>query len=237
MNKRKGPMTAAELIAELNKDPEYRSRLERQEQERAEAFRRYQNLAEPVLHDLAAAGFTGIETIGDLRNLGSPYPEAIPILLKWLPRIADSHVREDLVRALSVPWAEPAAVPVLIAEFKKRVGDGDEALLWAIANALEVVADDTVFEEISELALDEKYGKAREMLVLALAKMRAPTATHVLIKLLEDEEVVGHAAAALGELKAEPARRHLEKLLRHPRHWVRAEAQKALRKIDEAKNT
>jgi len=71
------------------------------------------------------------------------------------------------------------------------------------------------------------------MLVLALAKMRAPTATYVLIKLLEDEEVVGHAAAALGELKAEPARRHLENLLQHPRHWVRAEAQEALRRIDE----
>jgi len=51
--------------------------------------------------------------------------------------------------------------------------------------------------------------------------------------LLEDEDVAGHAVIALGNLRAKQARGKIEALLRHKKAWIRGEAGKALRKIDQ----
>ncbi len=52
------------------------------------------------------------------------------------------------------------------------------------------------------------------------------------IELLDDDDVAGHAVMALGRLKAPRAREKPEPFLSHPRTWVRAEARKALAKIE-----
>jgi hypothetical protein len=36
------------------------------------------------------------------------------VLLKWLPVVSNPHIKESIVRALSVPFAKSAA-PVLVA--------------------------------------------------------------------------------------------------------------------------
>jgi hypothetical protein len=127
-----------------------------------------------------------------------------------------------------VPWAKPAAAPVLIEEFKAANDPTGEGLRWAIANGLAVVADDAVFEQLLHLVQDKQYGKAREMLVVALGNMKDPRAVAVLMNLLDDEEVVGHAVMALGKLKAPAARARLTILLQHSKDWVRDEAMKGI---------
>jgi len=67
---------------------------------------------------------------------------------------------------------------------------------WAIGNALWIVADDSVFEDIAALAADPKHGKAREMVVVALGNMQNPEAVEVLRRLLRDDQVAGHAVMA-----------------------------------------
>ena len=69
------------------------------------------------------------------------------------------------------------------------------------------------------------------MLAAALGNMKSAVAVDVLIELLNDDEVAGHALMALGKLKAFKARLHIERFLDHGKPWVRKEARKALAKL------
>jgi hypothetical protein len=216
-------------MAELQNDPEYIGRVSQREQQKRDNYQNYFRVAEPVLQELVARGYR-VTTIGDLVQGKSTYPSAIPVLLQWLPRISDLQVKEDIVRSLSVPWAKPTAAPALIKELRKTT---NTELRWTIANGLAVVADDSVFEDVVGLVQDESLGKAREMLALALGNMQDPRAVAVLMDLLEDKQVVGHAIKALGKLGAHSAQSRLKELTGHPIEWVRKEAKKALASVSE----
>ena len=183
----------------------------------------------PIIADLRGAGFA-VEGVADLFNKKLDYLNAVPILVAWLPRITNPNVKEGLVRALSVKWARDIAElrPMLVAEFKCADDPTGSGLRWAIGNALEVLANDDIAEEMINLARDRKYGSARQMVVVGLGKLRAPRVVSVLVDLLADDDVVGRAVVALRKLKAREARPHIERLLGHPRTWVRNEAKKAL---------
>lgn len=81
---------AAELMAELQKDPEYRARMQRREQQQRENTESYDKAAARVLKDLGAIGYR-VNTVGELRHGRRNYRSAIPTLLRWLPRISDRH--------------------------------------------------------------------------------------------------------------------------------------------------
>jgi len=86
---------------------------------------------------------------------------------------------------LAVPAARGVAAPTLIKLFR-HVADRDPlALGWAIGNSLEVVANDSVANDLFALATDGSYGRAREMVVLGLARLSSPRAEQVLIDLLD----------------------------------------------------
>lgn len=174
-----------------------------------------------------------VESVFDLVNANASYPEAIPVLLKMLREVSDDWIREGIVRALSVKEAKGVATQPLIEEFKK-VGS-KELFKWAIGNALSVLADDSVFDEVMELVLDKHHGKAREMLTLALGNMKNPRTVDILIEFLKDEQVAVNAIMALGKLRAKRARSAIEPFLNHRDAGVRQEAKRALAKIDKAK--
>ncbi|TME54493.1 MAG: HEAT repeat domain-containing protein [Chloroflexi bacterium] len=191
------------------------------------------DMPQPIVEDLRAQGYP-VDTVADLLNKRMRYPDAIPTLLRWLPRIKDPAVKEDIVRALSVPWARPAAALPLIHEFREASDDSEFGLRWTIANALAVVADDSVFEEVASLLRNKEYGRAREMLALALGNMKTPRAVDVLIESLQDPELAGHAVKALGKLKAKKAESAIRPFTSHEKAWVRAEAKKALASISKS---
>lgn len=153
------------------------------------------------------------------------------LLLEWLPQVEDPYIKETMVRALSVPSAKPFAAPALIEEFRKAA-PGQMLLKLAIGNALSVVADDSVCDDIIELALEPKHGKARQLVVLALGNMQDARAAETAMRLLDDELVAGHAIMALGRLKTKRSRSLLKPFLQHRRAWIRREAQKAVQRID-----
>lgn len=190
---------------------------------------------EPILAELAAAGFAS-PSLADLRHSGLRYTDAIPILLRWLPQITDPIVKEEVVRAMSVPWAKPVATKPLIEQFRSLDASVDPTgtgLRWVIGNALQVLFTDADFDEFVELAQDRRYGRARQMVVLGLGKSRRPDAVGVLLGLVNDPDVDGHAVKALGKFKAPAARAALELKLDDSRAWVRSEARKALAKLAE----
>src|SRR5262249_50443430 len=125
-----------------------------------------------LARDLRDAGVP-VSDLWELVNARAQYKAAVPVLIDWLgnvearvPGPGGAKVREGLVRALSVPAARPAAAPVLIEEFRKAADPPDAGLGWVAGNALSVVADDSVFDQIAALAQDRGYGKARQMIVL-----------------------------------------------------------------------
>jgi hypothetical protein len=215
------PKTAAELMAELRQDPEFvrgeRARAEKQDAD----VKGYTEAATGILDELRRVGFS-VSAVGELRS-GRRYKKAIPILLSWLGRVADEHIKEDIIRTLSVPWAKEAG-PALVAEYRRTAG----SLRWAIANALEVLASDEIFNDLVELALDREGGQARQMLALAVAKTKSPDAKDALMQMLGDEEIAGHALSGLAKLKADVPRTVVEPFLEHSAAWVRKEAKKLL---------
>lgn len=180
-----------------------------------------------IMRELAEVGYE-VDSVADLRTSGVRYRDAIPALLSGLQRTQDQKVKGEIVRALSVPWAKPAATGPLIEEFKQVEDETGMGLRWTVGNALEVLWDDARFEELVALVLDESFGKAREMVVLGLGRSKKPEAGSVAIELLDDPVVSGHAVKALRKLKDPRARKGLERMLDDDRAWVRKEAQRAL---------
>jgi HEAT repeat protein len=185
--------------------------------------------AAPIVTALRDAGFA-VDSIADLFNRKLSYKSAIPLLIEWLPRTANRDVKQDLVRALSVKWAK-AAAPILVSEFESASGDDSLGLRWAIGNALDVLANDEISDAMLKLATTKEYGRAREMVVLGLGKLTDSRVPDTLIQLLEDDDVAGHAAKALGKLRVKRARTALEAVQNHPNQWIRKEVRKALESI------
>jgi hypothetical protein len=233
MTKEKKELSAVELMAQLQRDPAYQAREQKKEQARRARIAVNMEAAAPIVRELVGAGFP-VLTVADLHNKRLDYPAAIPILLAWLPRVTNLDVKQDVVRCLSVPYARPQAARPLIDEFRRAEGDVQAGLRWVIGNALEVVGNDAVVEDMIELAEDRRYGKAREMLVAGLGNMTDPCVVPVLFDLLKDAEVSGHAIMALGKLTPLAARSHVEPFLKHPNAWVRKEAAKTIERIDKA---
>jgi HEAT repeat protein len=182
--------------------------------------------------ELALAGFRPAH-LGELRT--RPYRDALPILVRWLPRVRDGQTKWALVSALAVPWARPLAAPALLEEFRQTPDDAC-GLKWAIGYALTVVADDSVFDDIVALLRDRRHGRARAVVVGALGTMRRPEARAVLLELLEDPDldVVAEALGVLGALKAAGTQPQITPFLTHPYGAVRGAAQRALATINQA---
>src|SRR4030067_1376873 len=177
--------------------------------------------SKPILNELSQAGFD-VEWVSDLYNKHLNYRQVIPILLKWLLRVENKDVKVSIVRALSVPWARKTSAPrLLVNEFRRQFSDPN--LQWVIGNALSVVADDELLNEIVELIRDPKNGKAREMLVISLGNMKKPEVEKILIELLEDEDLAGYAIMVLGKKKSKKARPIIERYHSHSKRWVRRE--------------
>jgi hypothetical protein len=204
-----------------------------------------------LLARLAAVGYP----VGDLYQLaqsGKRYTEAIPVLVEALedemaedleaelrvpPREA-KHLKqvEGLARALSVPWAKKLAPDPLIRAFRRMPLETGYTLStivhWTVGNALEVIWDDSRYDELVSLIHDRRYGEARQMIVLGARKSKRPEAVDMLLGLLDDFDVSGYATEALSKLKNPKARPGLEKMADDERDWVRKYAKRGLDRLD-----
>lgn len=236
MSGRRGGRTAGEVLDELEQNPEY-VEAQRQETARREANRRrYAEAAAGVLRDLEAAGFS-VATMADLRRRGVGNRRAVPTLVKWLPKITYLPLKRDLIVTLGSSWARPAAARPLVEEFRRINPAEDEEpgtdVRWTIGDALDRVADESVLDDLIEIATDTRHGYHRGLVVTALGRMRKARqrVLPVLLELLNDPEVGPHAVIGLGKLKAPEARPAIERFLDHPDPWVRTETKRALAKL------
>lgn len=235
---RGGAKTAEELMRELAQDPGYGARAEETARRTAQAREAYQAAARPLLDELAAAGHP-VDSVGQLVTeaaaTGTRYPAAIPVLVRWLPRVDYRPLLDDIVRALSVSWAKREAAPPLVALFRAlppHDGPPETDPRWTVGGALETLAGPAVADDLLDLATDRRHGLARQLVVLGLGRLKGDARVPpVLLDLLDDEQVTGYAVMALGKLKVASAAPRLRALADHPEPWVRREAAKALRRV------
>lgn len=194
----------------------------------------YELAEEPIINELSKIGFS-ISTVMDLLNSKKNYKSAIPILLNWLPKVENPYLKESIVRVLSVPWARGTIAPhLMINEYRKA--PNDSSLKWAIGNAISIIADESILEDIFELINDKSNGNAREMLVVSLGRMKLSQVESLLISLLHDEDLIGYSLIALRKLKSTNALPIVKSLESHPRTWVRNEAKKYINSRHEDKD-
>jgi HEAT repeat protein len=227
------PVTAAELLARLESNPEWVKRRAEKAHARSQRSKANQRDAEPLIEALGEVGFE-VTSVAELYEKYAHYEGVIPVLLDWLPRIDNSVVKESIVRALTLGRPDPATARMLVDEFRRASDPQKAALRWAIANALSQTACDSVFDAVVDLAEDRRWGKAREMLTLGLGNMHDPRAVDVLRNLLADEQVAGHAVMALGRLGAAAALSDIEPFVHASEAWVRDEATKAIARIEKS---
>lgn len=212
------PMSKS-VAERMAKDPAY-----------AEWIRRTKAVAKPILDDLAKIGFE-VESLSALRNPKRSWEPTIPILLHWLPLVNHQDVRESIIRCLSVPWTGNRATAYLIEEFRRTAAETND-YAWTIGNALSIVDVKGFEKEIINLCRNSKYGRARQMIIMGLHRLRNPEAEEVALDLLSDPEVKLHAIIALGKMKSKRALFQLEKLLVDKQAVIRKEARKAITKIN-----
>lgn len=220
-----------------------------------------------VVQALKEQAHLDVDSVAVLVNTRESYPEAIPVLLRFLCSEGFDLIKESIVRALTVKEARGIAARPLIEEFKRIdvppkqprfEGERDRYgllireltpeerrlsslwhLKWAIGNALSVVADESVTDEIVDLLSDKAHGGTRSALVEALLRLKPTNREELLLNLLQDEDdsVAISAAGVCGRLRIQEARELIQRrFTTHHDSWYRQKAKSALSKLDKVKS-
>lgn len=164
-----------------------------------------------------------------------------------LDQLTQAWTATDACKADSARWREPAVAEDGV-EYHHTYSYGDAGhpnamtsatttganastrsqTMDAVGNSLDILWDDSYYDELVSLAQDRSYRRDREMITLGLARSARPEAGAVLIKLLDDRDVSGHAVKALRKRNEPRARAGLKRMLDDDRSWVRKEARRAL---------
>jgi hypothetical protein len=220
-------MTAAELVAKLDADPDFQRRKAEKERKWAERRAAVDEMLRPILDDLRNAGITA-ESIEEMTQRYAPLPpQIVQVLLGWLPRVQDDRVKESLIRSLGAA-REPFDGRLLVESF---LHDTSETLRWPIANTMAEARPFGVADWLVEAVKKRSFGNARGMLVIALARL-APTETSLLVLLSVLDQLPGYVATAFGEVGGVAQLNALHSRMDNVQGWEKAEFLKAIRKIE-----
>jgi HEAT repeat protein len=181
--------------------------------------------AEPLVAALEAAGIDTVDfgQFGEASFTTFDFDRAVPILVDWLPRVEDPGVKHAMVASLAGRRsARGEGTRRLIEEFRRPEYADDDSLRWSIGDALATLAGPADADAIMEILCDPSGGWARQMLCDALSRTKHPRRVDVLIDLIGDDTVAGHAILALRRIgrgalpQPERMRPMLEELLARP---------------------
>lgn len=191
------PMSADELMKELEANPEWRTAQAENERRTAEQDERYAEQEAPVVAALAEIGVE-VRSVWDLvNNDDDHYADAVPVLVEHLQDESyPDRVREGIARSLSFRKAAPAW-PAIVELYRSTTDSFDLQQGLAVAMA-GTVTDATVDELVAE-AHREEHGESRLLLLLGLKRLRTRKATEALEGLLDDPDLGDNAAKQLGE--------------------------------------
>lgn len=196
MTQRKGKRkTAAELMAELSADPSFVARQHEQEQARRKREAEFRRAETPLIDALERVDIH-VQSVWDLANTASPYPNAVPILIEHLQRPYPERVREGIARALAVPDAI-REWDALLRLFESEADSTTTGVKWALGCALAAAATDDVINDVIRLLQDRSHGGNRIALISGLARSADPQARRALMEAGADPELATEVQRAL----------------------------------------
>jgi hypothetical protein len=222
-----------------------RAAREREKEERRRSGQVWRE-AQPLLDALAAAGVdpTDFGAFGWASFSTFDFERAAPIIIEWLPRVLDTHVKDAMVRSLAdQPAAQGEGTRRLLAEFVRPEHAGAHSFKWAIGNTVATLARADDADAIIAVLRDRGHASSRQMLCDALVRTRDPRRIDVLIELIDEDNLAGHAIVALRQCgyrrrvpEPDRVRPKLEALLLRPGAGLFAtrQARNALAAIDRA---
>lgn len=222
MTKRK-VKNATDFLAELNADPDHVARRRAQEDVRLLRDAEVKTVTQPLLDQLAATGYQAA-SLEAVVSLYAPLPHpVVALLLEWLPKVKDTAVQEQIVRALGAS-AVPFEGDALVMLFRSTASD---ALRYAIANTMAQAPVQGVGSWALQAVQNADLGTSQQMLALAVARHNPATvANPVLVSLLG--RMPGHAALALAETGGQPELAALEAGYARTNGWERQEIGRAM---------
>jgi len=132
MTKKKKWITAEDLMAELQCNPEYLARRARKDLEMRQLASRLDVELLPILTEFKNAGFSA-DSLGAIVAKYSPLPDcAVSILLRFLPLCREERIQDAIVRALGAAEMPFNGQP-LIECFESTTNEG---LRFAILNTI-----------------------------------------------------------------------------------------------------
>ncbi len=182
---RRRPVTADQLMARLEADPEFVVGRAAQDDERKRKQAILRRAEAPLVAELRGAGFD-VSSAWDLVNTKRPGSAALPILLAHLGRPHPDRVREVIARALAVrdsllAWHDRTR----LYRDEDQGTDAKDGLAAAIA----AVSNDDVIDDLIALAGDPEHGTSRVLLLTAVARSKAPQARTALERLAKDPQL------------------------------------------------
>jgi len=191
--------------------------------------------AASALLEQAAAHGVNVATVAELRRYGARCAPFVDALVGAVRDTTSPQLLEDLAAVLAAPWARDAAFQPL-AERYRSAPNSPPSLKAALAQALGVLADERSTAALMEFAAARKHGNSRAELVSALGRLNGDGVLELLVDLLRDPGVGGHALSAL-RVYVERTRDSIDPLLVKPFHsdgraWVRRDAKELLHLLD-----
>lgn len=185
--RRRGPMKASDLMSQLESDPEWVARRDARDLEIKREEERLRVAEEPLTQELKDAGFR-VDSAWDLVNTSTPYPAALPILLKHLQQDYPDRVREGIARALAVRGGDAKFAWRTLVRLYRDEEPGTNAK-DGLAVAIAAVADAEVIGEVIALASETRHGASRVLLLRALTRSRQPEARTAIDDLATDPQL------------------------------------------------
>jgi len=178
---RSKPITATELMKQLAADPEFqRKRSEKAAQLSLERAR-LEAEERPLVEDLRAAGWP-VQSVWDLVEEATPYPEAIPVLLSHLKKPYSDAIRDGIARALAVPDAS-IGWSTLRSEYEAAPNG---RVKMGLAAALAAASTDEVMSELLALINDPTNNDSNILLLHGLKRSRSSQAVRALSTLAKN---------------------------------------------------
>lgn len=223
----KKKITASELMARLNADPEYAARRKASDDALLATEREYTKAEVPLVQALRQAG-APVSSVWDLVSAGtkrptrgfrisSDPPEAVwdwlethdgsyahllPLLFEHLQRPYPDAIRDGIARALATPEARPHW-KTLMDLYRRESGARTKQ---GLAVAISAIATDGVLDDVLALARDSEQGESRILLLCALERSRDRRARQALEAFASDP-VLGKQARISLRVKARAERR------------------------------
>lgn len=144
------------------------------------------NLERKIILELSESG-VHVSRLSDLVNFNIEYGHVIGILVKHLNgNILDNHVREFLIRSLTIKLATGLVNDRLFELYDIEFVDN---IKWVIGNAFDCIIQERDVERIINIIENKKNGISRQMFVLALRRYKLDSVETKLNNWLQDKDI------------------------------------------------